>query len=326
MKKFLSKSINCLKLSFELNSSDTTAHCLDKSLLQHKTLVDISNGRYSKAIESITAMIHDEEGPPIESDASIALSCVLGKSHPSCLIISFLNCNLTFQNQSSHNSINLYTSESVVSSEINGRNLPEGTSCWSQSEEDIGNTLYALDMLTSHPSRSGRQLYLKYQPNQLNRSTKGRTKLARLNADRALVQASQSLRALYKAKFSVIHLKMLTTDRPVADIVSEIVENISSNTAMERDLQVEVLGHGGVASLARKALSLHTTSAELNSLLDSSQTFSEDDVLNNPNAIVVNCNQMLSTKATKQVVLQFAWGEISTGKGAEILDVSIYVL
>jgi len=322
MKKLVSKSINCLKLSFDLNSSDITANCLDKSRQQHKTLVDISSGKYSKAIESITAMIvHDEEGPPIESDASIALSCVLSKSYPSCLIISFLNCNLTFQNQSSHNSINLYTSESVVSSEINGRGqLPEGTSQWSELEVELGDILYALNKLTSHPSRTGNQLK-KYNASKMNRSAGGRTKLARLNADRALVQASQSLRALYKAKANVINLKMLTAERPVDDIVSDLVENISSNTVAERDFQIELLGQGGTASLARKALSLHTTCAEYT--FDSSETVSEDDVLNNANSIVVNCREMLSTKATKQVVLQFAWGEMSAGKKAEVIDVSI---
>ena len=320
MKKLLSKSVNCLTLSYELNPSDVTARCLEKSRLQHNTLVDISDGKYSKAIERITAVTQDDEGQPFESDASIALSRILGKSYPNCLIISFLNCNLTFQNQSLHNSITLYTA-SVASSEISRRGqLPEGTSQWSELEVELGDILYALNKLTSHPSRTGNQLK-KYNASKMNRSAGGRTKLARLNADRALVRASPSVKALYKAKANAIHLKMLTTERQVDDIVSDLVENISSNTVAERDFQIELLGQGGTASLARKALSLHTTCAEYT--FDSSETVSEDDVLNNANSIVVNCREMLSTKATKQVVLQFAWGEMSAGKKAEVIDVSI---
>ena len=195
----------------------------------------------------------------------------------------------------------------------------EGTDKWSQSEEDLGDKLYALDMLTSHPSRSNATR--RYLPCQMKRSAARKAKLERLNADRALVRASPSVKALYKAKAIVIHLKMLTTDRPVADIVSNLVEDISSNTVAERDLQMELLGQGDATSFARKALSLHTANAEFT--FDSSQTFSEDDVLNNPNAIVVNCRKMLSTKATTQAVLQLAWGEMSAGKGAEVIDVSI---
>ena len=80
-----------MTISQKLNSTDKTASRIDKTRQHYSTLLDIFNGNYSEAIVSITSMIkRNDEGETIESDASITLSCVLGKSYPNCIHCIFL--------------------------------------------------------------------------------------------------------------------------------------------------------------------------------------------------------------------------------------------